>query len=243
MDSRDSSIDEARPLNPNGDRSDPPASITPPQNEYSDHAGNRQLAFPLIPMMRCLTIIFTFANILTQLLSGPRKSTETFLAVWDFFILFGSLVSLIIESREIKSRLPSIGLALGSRTYYLAGGPQDLRKYTFIADLDDHMSASRRRPLARVLSFVCDINLVMFLFIFSMVSVCDQGNYYSRYYHHKSTDAIFVMHFMVVAFMFIIIVARAVGARTGATVSLKLSLDENEKSGVHLPDEHVPRGV
>lgn len=43
--------------------------------------------------------------------------------------------------------------------------------------------------------------------------------------------------------MFIIVVARAVAARTGATVSLKLSLDENEKSGVHLPDEHVSRGV
>ncbi|ETS78095.1 hypothetical protein PFICI_10157 [Pestalotiopsis fici W106-1] len=243
MDSRDSSIDEARPLNPNGDRVDAKtASISPPRFEYSEHGRTRQLAFPLIAVLRHLVVIFTFANILIQLISEPRMGVEVFLVVWDFFILFGSLVALIVETYNGKqnNRLPSLGITLGDKTYYLMGGPPQ-HSYMFIPE-QHSMPADRSRTFARVASFVVDLNLVVFLLTFSVISVTN-GRYWAKYEMSDSIESVAILHFIVVAFMFILLLVRIISARTGSTVSLKLSLEEDEKSGLQLPDDDVPRGV
>lgn len=249
MDSRDSSIDidEARPLNSNGDRVDPrPASITPPEMEYSSHARSRQLTFSLITILRCLIVIFTFANIVTQLISEPYRGTDIFLIVWDFFILIGNLAVLVVRACSSKTNNKNynsctFGVTLGDRTYYLVGGPRR-HDYTFISD-HSALASRRGRILTRVASFIIEISLVAILLAFSLISV-NAGRYWSRYELYKNAKGIEILHYIVAAFMFILLLVRILSVHTGATVSLKLSLDDNEKSGIQLPDdEEVPRGL
>lgn len=190
---RDSSIDESQPLVPssgegsarslNPDMVHPP--LTPPARDYEEPGGNYELSARMITILRSLTIIVTLANIIYQLVLGPRNSLEVFLIVWDWFILIWCILSLG------WSRFPSIGITVGNWRFQSAGA---IRDGSF--DLSQNAAKGKgRHGLPRVLYNVIDVLLALILIIFSIFHA---GESKGRSWNYRKDNTIIdILHFFV----------------------------------------------
>jgi hypothetical protein len=200
MDSRDSSFDETRPLNPDGDQEAPPPfssnmvrpTLTPPPDEYLGTGERRELGIRLILVLRLLTVIFTFSNIIVEMVSHANSSIEEFLLVWDWFILILSVVFLLHESRGIGTTfLPTISIAVGERSFHLAGATPD-RGYLMLSE--GHILVKSKGPREAIRNII-DLLLTILLFIFTIVST--NGRWRRRYWHDGNGTTIDVLHIFV----------------------------------------------
>ncbi|KAH8195436.1 hypothetical protein TruAng_010388 [Truncatella angustata] len=251
MDSRNSSVDETRPLNPDGEQhhlgqeSPRPLSpsvvqppLTPPAYEYLADGGRREIGIRLTSILRLLTISLTLANIILQISSAPRGGLWVFLVVWDFFIITWYPLALLVE---VMSTLPPITIFVGNWTFQYSGPRRDSECGDAVHDI----TPKRKRGATDILRNLTDVILAVVLFSCSTASITELSghrlswyNGYSRIFSNGTPIAI--LHFFVFAFMLTMLMVRLLQTRTGASVLLKLALTrDNElyKYRIQLPSD------
>lgn len=131
MDSRDASIDETRPLNPDdehqssGQQSPHPLSpsviqlpLTPPVFDYPTAGTKREIGIQFTSILQFITIDLTLANIIVQIIAAPRLPLQQFLVVWDFVIIIWNSLMLL---NKAKSKLPPVSVFIGEWSFQYTG--------------------------------------------------------------------------------------------------------------------------
>ncbi|KAK9415097.1 hypothetical protein SUNI508_01945 [Seiridium unicorne] len=225
-DSRQSSIDESRPLDPNGDGDvrqllspkmiQPP--YPPPSGGRLENGGYREVGITLVSVLRILVIAITFSNIIVEIKASPRRSLEVFLAVYDWCIMLWSVVALRFEpNRNGESILPPITMVIGERTFHVAG----VRPHDELSGISENPSTCRSTRLTSILRGVVDVVFVLVLF---STTIASDVYYRHRYRFRRSGTIIDVLHYVALGLMFTILALRFSQARSGFSITFKIAL-------------------
>ncbi|KAK9781458.1 hypothetical protein AB5N19_05885 [Seiridium cardinale] len=222
-DSRQSSIDESRTLDPNGDGDvrqllspkmiQPP--YPPPSSGPLENGGYREVGITLASVLRILVIAITFSNIILEIKANPRRGLEVFLTVYDWCIMLWSVVALRFEpNRNGESILPPITMVIGERTFHVAGA----RPHDGLSGISEVPSTRRSTS---ILHGVID---VVFVLVLLSTAIASEVHYRHRYLFGRSGTIIDVLHYVVLGLMFAILALRFSQARSGFSITFKIAL-------------------
>ncbi|KAH8666605.1 hypothetical protein BX600DRAFT_549649 [Xylariales sp. PMI_506] len=258
MDSRGSSIDDgpSRPLKPKKDSEVPSRTLNPnmvyrpemaPANQYPANINeDKPLArfhISIIWILRLLVLIFTFANIIVQLISRPGVGLSKFLVALSFFILFWTIFALLPRSihKSIKAPfiIPHISCSIGRWKFHYCGGDDDGdadSEYIYdIVDTPPRKTANTGRALV-------DFFFGTLVLICTIPIIAGGGRYGIWRWWNGCYIVIAVLHFLVVALLYILTILQHILFYRGVEIAISIhpQRDTTHSYRIRLPqDEHV----
>lgn len=202
MTSKDSS-EQSRPLL-TPDVVNPPPSIPQPTERYRDDVttnddvenysrgdddnGGAEFHINSIIVVRAIIVMFTFTNMVMQLVCNATIFASIMLIILSFFTFFWNLFAAIPcklfqlcfgKGKNRSCQVPEFGIFVGEQTYYVTGG-----------DSDDN--DGRKKAIG---ASIIDFLLALLILLFTVDCITNPG-WYRRPYE-RSSEPIIALHFTI----------------------------------------------